>query len=264
MKLRSKPFKMAVFGAAVAVVFMSFLQTPHHITVWMAGDSTMADKQVKYYPETGWGMPFHWFFDSTVTVKNIAKNGRSTRTFIKEGLWKSIIDNAQPGDYVFIQFGHNDEVPTKASATTPDEYTANLIRFVQDVRSKNATPILLTPVSRRSFDATGKLTDTHQAYSALVVKVAQEQHVTLIDMNKDSQALLQKFGPDNSRLLYNHLAPGENPNYPNGKTDDTHFNELGARLMAQLVLNDIKELHLDLANRIVKSGNQATVNPQAK
>lgn len=103
----------------MVILLMSFLLPPDHITLYMAGDSTMSIKDVKAYPETGWGMPFKAFFDQTVTVDNKAKNGRSTKSFIAEGLWASIADNLNEGDYVIIEFGHNDEVPTKATYTPP-------------------------------------------------------------------------------------------------------------------------------------------------
>lgn len=217
----------------------------------MAGDSTMAIKEVKAYPETGWGMPFAYFFDSTVTVDNRAKNGRSTRTFISEGLWQKLIDDVQADDYVFIQFGHNDESKEKTDRyTTPDEYKANLIRFITETRNKKAIPVLLTPVTRRQFDSTGHIKETHLVYSLLVREVAKAQNVPLIDMDDKSKALLQKFGPENSKLLFMQLEPGEHPNYPDGRNDNTHFNELGARKIAQLALAGIKELHLELAERI--------------
>jgi lysophospholipase L1-like esterase len=237
----------------LALANVSFMLQPGHITVYLAGDSTMADKSVKALPETGWGMPFHAFFDSTVTVKNIAKNGRSTKSFIAEGLWSSISDNLKTGDYVLIQFGHNDEVPTKATYTPEADYKANLVRFITETRSKGGVPVLLTPVARRKFDKDGKVQGTHDVYSALVRTVAQEQNVPLIDLDKEAQVLIQKFGVDDSKMLFNHLTPGENPNYPDGKSDDTHFNELGARKVAEIVLADIKALKLDLANRIVIS-----------
>lgn len=216
----------------------------------MAGDSTMSVKEKKYYPETGWGMPFALFFDSSVTVINKAANGRSTRTFIEEGLWKSITDNLSEGDYVIIQFGHNDEVPTKKSATTPTEFKENLIRYVEDTRAKKAIPILMTPMARRSFDATGHIKGTHDEYAGITRDVAKEKNVLFIDMDIKSQALLQKMGAGNSALLFNHLLPGEHPNYPKGKEDNTHFNELGARKMAELVLSEIRNLNIDLAQRI--------------
>jgi len=179
-------------------------------------------------------------------------------------LWKSIIDNLHEGDYVFIQFGHNDEVPTKVTYTPEADYKANLINFIAQTRQKKANPVLITPVARRKFNPNGEVEETHAAYAAIVRKVAEEQNVPLIDLDKESQVAIQKLGPEISKMWYNHLAPGENPNYPDGKTDDTHFNELGARKMAQIVLNDIKQLHLSLAERIVKGQNAATVNPQAK
>ncbi len=221
------------------------------ITIWLAGDSTISIKETKAYPETGWGMPFVHFFDSTVSVKNIAKNGRSTRTFIAEKLWESIEKNLQEGDYVFIQFGHNDESKEKVDRyTTPEEYKSNLLKFVNETRTKKANPVLLTPVSRRKFKDTLQI-PTHEIYSALVKEVAKEQNVPLIDLDAKSMSLYQQFGSENSKLLFLQLKPGEHPNYPEGKTDNTHFNELGARLIAQLVLSGIRELKLELADRII-------------
>jgi lysophospholipase L1-like esterase len=247
-----------------AIVFAAFTLQPKHITVYLAGDSTMANKEVKTYPETGWGMPFKVFFDSTVTVANIAKNGRSTKSFITEGLWKSIIDKLQQGDYVLIQFGHNDEVPTKKTATTEVQFHDNLVLYVTETRAKQGIPVLITPVARRKFDAAGKIQGTHDVYSEIVRKVAAEQNVPLIDLDRESQAMLQKLGPDVSKMLYNHLDKGEHPNYPDGRADDTHFSELGARKMAEIVLNDIRLLKLDLANRIVPGSFPSTVPPAAK
>jgi len=222
------------------------------LKVYLIGDSTMSIKSVGTYPETGWGMPFVNFFDSTVVVDNRAQNGRSTRTFIDENRWSPVVEALKPGDYVFIQFGHNDEIPTKKSATTEQQFKNYLIKYVTDTRSKQAKPVLLTSVARRNFDEKGKIVGTHDVYAQIVRNVAKETNTPLIDMDVKSQKLLQEFGPDKSALLFNHLLPGENPNYPTGKIDDTHFNELGARLMAQLVLAEIKSLKLDLSNRIVK------------
>ena len=231
---------------------MAFVSPPEKIKVYLIGDSTMSIKEVKAYPETGWGMPFKYFFDSTVEVDNRAKNGRSTKSFIEEGLWKPVVENLKEGDYVFIQFGHNDEVKTKKTYTTEEEFKNNLIRYVTESRNKKANPVLLTPVARRKFDSTGKVEGTHDVYSAIVREVAKELKVPLIDLDKKSQALLQQMGEQNSALLFNQLEAGEHPNYPAGVKDNTHFNELGARKMAELVLAGIKELNLELAGRITK------------
>ena len=166
----------------LAIVAFSF-PAKKQIKIFLAGDSTCAIKETKAYPETGWGMPFVNFWDSTVTVVNRAKNGRSTKTFISEGLWKSIVDEAKEGDYLIIQFGHNDESKDKAERyATPDTFKMNLTRFINEARNKKATPILFTPVSRRKFDKEGNAIETHTAYSALTKEVAKEQNVLFFDL----------------------------------------------------------------------------------
>jgi lysophospholipase L1-like esterase len=238
----------------VFVTFCSFILPKEKQTkVYLIGDSTIAIKEVKAYPETGWGMPFAGFFDSTVIVDNRAKNGRSTRTFIEEGLWNPVVENLQEGDYVFIQFGHNDEVETKKSFTTKEQFTANLTRYVNETRAKKGLPVLLTPVARRKFDSAGKIVGTHDVYAELVRSVAKQLDVPLVDLDKKSGALLQQLGVEGSKLLFNHLQPNEHPNYPGGKIDDTHFSELGARKMATIVLAEIRNMKLDLANHIASA-----------
>jgi lysophospholipase L1-like esterase len=251
MNWRSKINTRAI--VLYAGILLAFSLPPaKKITVYLIGDSTMSIKPVKAYPETGWGMPFVYFFDSTVTVDNRAQNGRSTRTFMAENRWQPVVNNLQEGDYVFIQFGHNDEVKTKASYTTEEEFKNNLIKYVTDTRSRNAIPVLLTPVARRKFDSTGKLESTHELYSEIVRTTAREHNVPLIDLDRKSQALLQSMGVESSKLLFLQLKPGEHPNYPGGKDDNTHFNELGARMMAEIVLAEIRTLKLELADRITK------------
>lgn len=235
-----------------SIFLLSFaVAEKNKIKIFLAGDSTIAIKDTKAFPETGWGMPFVQFWDSTVTVVNKAKNGRSTKTFLSEGLWKSIMDEAKEGDYVIIQFGHNDEsVEKKERYSTPDTFKMNLARFIKETREKKAIPILFTPVSRRKFDKDGNAVETHKEYSALTREVAKEQSVLFIDLDEKSRALYQQFGPENSKLLFLQLQPGEHPNYPEGKNDNTHFNELGARLIAQIVLKELKGLNIELTDRV--------------
>lgn len=234
-------------------MLVAFVAPPKRkITVWLIGDSTMSVKDPKTYPETGWGMPFVYFFDSTVKVDNRAQNGRSTRTFMEEGRWQPVVDAMQEGDYVFVQFGHNDEVKTKKSYTTEEVFKSNLVKYITDTRSKKANPVLLTPVARRSFDSAGHVTGTHDVYAQIVRDVAKENNVPLIDLDKEGQALYQQWGVEKSKLLFNQLAPGDHPNYPQGKEDNTHFNELGARMIAQIVLKNIRSLNLELVERVRK------------
>ncbi|MNL26772.1 Rhamnogalacturonan acetylesterase RhgT [compost metagenome] len=171
---------------------------------------------------------------------------------MNEGRWKEVTDSLNAGDYVFIQFGHNDEVKTKPTYTTEAEFKTNLLQYVNETIKAKATPILLTPVARRSFDANGKVRDTHELYSQIVRDVAREKGIALIDLDKRSMALLQQFGVENSKFLFNKLDPGQNPNYPAGIDDNTHFNEFGARRIAELVLLEIKRIRPELAGRIVR------------
>ena len=220
------------------------MQTATAPQVFMAGDSTMAIKEPSAYPETGWGVPFATFFNDSTKVVNLAKNGRSTRTFISEGLWQQVTNNLHAGDYVFIQFGHNDEVPSKVDRyTTSEQYQANLNSFIQDVEQAQANVILMTPVIRRKFGNDGKLTPTHP-YAQLVREVALEHpEIVFIDMQKITHDYFEAMSPEASALRFMHLEPGLNPNYPDGRSDDTHYNELGAREAAQLVLLELKRIN---------------------
>jgi lysophospholipase L1-like esterase len=236
-----------------SALFMAFTMPPQKVKVWLIGDSTMSIKETKAYPETGWGMPFAYMFDSSVVVDNRAKNGRSTKSFMAEGLWQPVVDHLNEGDYVFIQFGHNDEGKEKVGRyTTPDEFKANLVKYVTETKSKKAIPVLITPVSRRTFDDKGQIKESHPVYADAVREVAKQLNVPLIDLDEKSKVLLQQFGPENSKYLFNYLEANEHPNYPEGRQDNTHFNELGARKMAEVVLAEIRNLKLDLADRIVK------------
>ena len=224
----------------------------HPITVHLAGDSTMAPKAAEKRPETGWGEMLQARFDSQdVRIVNHARNGRSTRTFITEGRWDALASSLRRGDYVLIQFGHNDAVKEKVDRYTPPaDYRANLVRFVRETRAKGGTPILLTPVVRRRFDASGALVDSHGEYPEIVRSVAAEHGVPLFDMERESARVVRDHGPDRSRRFFLHLGAGEHPNYPSGVTDDTHFSPLGARVMAGLFLEGLGGLSPDLARQM--------------
>lgn len=244
--------KMFVDCLIFSLFIIGMVYEPEPVTLYLVGDSTMSEKEVEAYPETGWGMPFQYYFDGEVAIKNHARNGRSTRTFLEEDHWEPILTNLKKGDYVFIQFGHNDEVQSKEQSTTPEEFQANLAKYVTETESRGGQPVLLTPITRRHFDEDGQLIDTHRQYSELMRDVARELEVPLIDMDQRSQKLLKALGPEKSAFLYLHLEAGQNLNYPDGVEDNTHFSELGARMMAELALKGIRDLNLDLASHIPK------------
>lgn len=239
--------KISVMGFVLAVLGTNMMgQRP--VKIFLAGDSTMAEKLPEKRPETGWGEKLGAFFrPATVKVDNRAANGRSTKTFISEGRWQRIIDDLGKGDYVFIQFGHNDSSKEKGERyAPPDEYRANLERFVKEVRAKGGGPVLLTPAMRRRFDKDGKFYDTHGEYPGIVRSVAKELKVPLIDMHRASEALIVKYGVEGSRQLFLQLKPGVHENYPNGVEDNTHFSPLGAEEMAKAAVGGINGLKIGL------------------
>jgi len=243
-----KPLLVGLF-----FVIVSFVPPKKKINVWMIGDSTMCIQPRDRSPVTGWGTPFEDFFDSTVTVMNKARGGRSSRTFISEGRWQNVYDSLEDGDYVLMQFGHNDEAkePQYSDRYTPvPDYKRNLVKFITEARSKKANPVLVTPVTRMVFDSQGNIQETHKEYSAAVWEIGKQYNVPVIDLDAKSRELLQEFGPKWSKVLFMQLDTLENPHYPVGRKDNTHFNEYGARRMAQLVLAEIRKLKLELAERI--------------
>lgn len=214
--------------------------------LYLIGDSTMAHKPDQEYPERGWGQLLPLFFDSTIIIENHAKNGRSTRSFIYEGRWDSILSTLKQGDFVVIQFGHNDGVETKIGRhATPDEYRYNLSKFIIDTQNKDAYPILCTPIARRNF-VYGVLTDTHGIYPEIAREVAAQQNIPLIDMHAASFQLLTQLGDEGSLSLFLQIPPGVFETLPEGKIDNTHLSENGAIEISKLFVDGIKKQNISL------------------
>ncbi|BDU15223.1 rhamnogalacturonan acetylesterase [Lysobacter auxotrophicus] len=224
-----------LFTALVSFALLAPARAAPPVTIHLAGDSTMSVKRAEKRPETGWGeFLAEQFPPGTVVVDNRAMNGRSTRTFLSEGRWDALLESTKPGDIVLIQFGHNDQSIEKPDRYTPPaDYARNLGRFVADVRTKHATPVLLTPVARRRFDDEGRLVPSHGGYPDLVRALAAREGVALIDMERRSSAVLQEAGVEASKALFLWLSPGEHANYPQGVQDSTHFSPKGAARMAR-------------------------------
>ena len=240
-------FATAVLIILICVAFAWSQKRP--ITIYIAGDSTAANKLPGKRPETGWGEMLQKHFDEKkVRVENHAQNGRSTKTFISEGRWQAIVAKLKKGDFVFVQFGHNDQSKEKGERyTPPEDFRKNLLRFINDVRSKKANIVLLTPVMRRKFGKEGNFIDQHPAeYPEAFRTIAKEQHLPLIDMHRKSEAVIKRYGIEGSRSLFLQLKAGENANYPNGVEDNSHFVPKGADEMADLVVEGIKENKLSL------------------
>lgn len=238
-------------------------------TIFIIGDSTAAKKDLsKGSPERGWGMALQCYFDEAfIRVDNHAVNGRSSKSFIGEGRWKQVLDKLQPGDYVIIQFGHNDEKPGETRHTDPGStFDYTLAKYVRETREKGGIPVLMNPVVRRNFakkqvssagddeslrNTTFKdganvqegdsLVDTHGLYAVAPRDVAQRMNCLFVDANKITHDLEQSLGVEKSKKLHMWYKPGEHPALPKGRQDNTHYNIYGAHQVAKLLADALCE-----------------------
>lgn len=221
-------------------------------TLHLAGDSTLANKKDPGYPERGWGQPFRALVRPPLRLVNHAVNGRSTKSFRDLGHWATLLHQLQPGDWVLLEFGHNDarkDDPTRYTDPAAD-FPANLRRYIAEIRAHGANPVLATPVVRRHWDKAGGLLDDHGAYLVAVRQVAAAERVPLLDMEAATRRLLTGLGPEKSRKLFLIYAPGEHPRLPEGKNDNTHFNAEGAQAVARLAAEEMKRLNLPFADAL--------------
>ncbi|MFZ0596951.1 MAG: rhamnogalacturonan acetylesterase [Flavobacterium sp.] len=224
-------------------------------TIYTIGDSTMANKKdPDKNPEHGWAQVLQPFFKDNFVVENKAVNGRSTKSFINEKRWDSIYKKLKKGDYVLIEFGHNDEkIEDSTRYTNPHTtYRYNLIKFISESREKGAIPILLTSIARRNFNEKGVLVPTHGDYPLETRLTAQEYKVPFIDLEYYTEQLEQYYGPEKSKQLHLHFKAGENTYYDKDKADDTHLSLKGASAVAQIVVNQIKLLNDPSAEKLKK------------
>jgi lysophospholipase L1-like esterase len=227
----------------------------NRITVYLAGDSTVSNYDDSLAPRAGWGQVFDRLFDDKIVVKNEASSGRSSKSFIDEGRLDSILNQMEKGDYLFIQFGHNDEkVEDPARYTEPHTtYKSYLKQYIDGARAKGATPVLVTPVERRRFTTEGMARDSHGEYPAAMKELGLEENVPVIDLTAKSKTFFQQLGSEGTKDIFLWLDAGENVNYPNGVQDNTHFQESGAEEIARLVLEGIEENRLvPLRNHMIK------------
>ncbi|MCI4590940.1 rhamnogalacturonan acetylesterase [Sphingobium sp. BYY-5] len=245
--------KVAAVLAALLAPLPAFATQPGD-TILIASDSTAANYRSGNYPQTGWGMMLSCGLSPEVRVSNHAMGGRSTRTFLSEGRWEKLLGEVTPGDTVLIQFGHNDANRAKPERWAPaqTDYRNNLLRFIWDVRTAGGTPVLVTPVARRSFGPDGKAKADFAAYSAVMRELAASTHTPLIDLESLSRAWVDRAGTEASKAYFLHYRPEDHaPGFPKGVKDDTHFSELGARNVANLVAGGLKSLNLPISVKVL-------------
>lgn len=213
------------------------------VTVFLIGDSTVANKPYRVSnPERGWGQVLQLYMDGSITVENHALNGRSTKSFRDEGHWEKVRTRIKPGDYVIIEFGHNDQkVNSPDRYADPDvEFPSQLRQYIAETREKGGIPVLATPIVRRKFDEMGDLVETHGRYPNVVRQVAKQENVPLLDMHARTRELLMEWGPERSKTLFLHLMPGQYEAKPKGAADDTHLSGTGAFKLCDLAVAEMK------------------------
>lgn len=264
--------RKSLFLLTLLCCLATYAQKP---TIFTIGDSTMANKKLDGGAlERGWCQMLPGFLSEDIVVDNHAQNGRSSKSFIDEGRWQAVLDLMKPGDYLFIQFGHNDEKPRADRHTDPGTtFDANLSRFVNEARAKGAIPVLFNSIVRRKFatiaDADAvknavmeddtrpeagesqqqfgdKLIDTHGAYLDSPRNVAKQLNVPFVDMNKITKDLVEAAGPEDSKKYFLWVKPGEIVAYPKGREDDTHLNVYGGRVFAKATIDAIVEVEPSL------------------
>lgn len=210
--------------------------------LFLLGDSTCAEKEADKRPETGWGMVMQPLLGTSFTVVNLALNGRSTKSFLQEGVFDRCLRALHADDVVMIQFGHNDSKEDEERHTDPwTTYQGNLAFMAEQVRQKGACPILLTPICRRRFADDGVLVQTHGDYPSAMIALAKGRGYAVFDLTQETFQILTHLGAEASKQLFLHLKPLEHPNYPEGVADDTHLNEVGARVVARRVLRFLSQ-----------------------
>ena len=215
---------------------------PSEPVIYLAGDSTVVDQY--YEPWAAWGQMLPRFFLPGVVIANHAESGETTRAFVGEKRLAKIMTTMKPGDYLFIQFAHNDMKP---NAVPLEDYKKLLIDYIAQTRAKGATPVLVTPMNRRTFDADGKITNSFGAYPDAVREVAAAQKVALIDLNAMSKTLFETMGPEGTLKAFMHFPADSFPGQTAAISDDTHFNSYGAYELARCIVHGIREDRLPIA-----------------
>jgi lysophospholipase L1-like esterase len=229
--------------------------------VYLAGDSTVVDQY--YEPWAAWGQMLPRFFLPGIVIANHAESGETTRSFVAEHRLEKIMTTIKPGDYLFLQFAHNDMKP---GAVSLDDYKRLLTDYIAQTRAKAATPVLVTAMNRRTFDDAGKITNSFGPYPDAMREIAAEQKVTLIDLNAMSKTLFEVMGPEGTLKAFMHYPADSFPGQTEAISDDTHFNSYGAYELARCIVHGIREANLPLTKFLdpnIPDFNPANPDPQS-
>ncbi|MGN7758155.1 rhamnogalacturonan acetylesterase [Chryseobacterium sp. 22532] len=225
-------------------------------TIYLTGDSTVVD--ALYEPWASWGQMLPYFFvPKEVVIANYAESGETLKAFVDRHRIDKIWNKIKPGDYLFIQFGHNDQ---KSGNSTTSGYRKRLKEWIQKAKQLGAIPVLVTSMNRRVFDENNKIVNTLDDYPTAMREIAKEENVFLIDLNLMSQTLFEAMGAENSKKAFVYYPANSYPNQPDALADDTHFNTYGAYELAKCVVKSIVEQKLPLSKFVSK--NYIKFDPQ--
>lgn len=233
-------------------------------TIYWAGDSTVKQNDFSTYPQTGIGQGMSLYLKKEIRILNYAENGRSTKSFLEEGLFLPIEQRIHEGDFLFIQFGHNDEKPDPSRHTDPyTTYQENLLYMIRTAQRHNARPVLITPLYRRLFDENGILIEhTHLDYPDAMKALAQSYSIPCIDLCEASRQLLIKTGNEASKRWFMYFDASIYKNYPDGSRDNTHLVYDGAVTMAGLIADSLQGLGDMYQSLLLDPGKQLSQKDQ--
>lgn len=217
------------------------------------GDSTMQYNNIYRYPQFGWAQVLPIFLKPCYEVLDLARNGRSTKSYLKQGRFADLLERLDAGDYVICQFGHNDAVKDNPiKYTSPyEDYTSNLKYFAEEVMKKGANIIFATPITKHNF-VNGVCIESHGEYSKAMIKLCQENNYTLVDLDSLTRNLYNKLGEEESKKFHMIFGPNIFPNYLDGLNDHTHLRFEGAIMVASLFVEEVKRQNLALKDCFLK------------
>lgn len=236
-------------GSAPKVQLLDITKTDTIPTVFLCGNSTVVDQDNE--PWASWGQMLPRFFDKDVCVANYAESGESSNTFISARRLEKIASQMKAGDYIFVEFGHNDEKQRGDDKGPYKHFQKALRQYITLARTKGATPVLITPTQRRKFDNAGHLIDTHGEFPNAIKALAREEGVALIDLQQMTTLLFEALGDEQSKKAFVHYPARTFKGQTKAFEDNTHFNPYGAYQIAKCIVEGIRNADLPLANHIV-------------
>lgn len=240
------------FSSMAAVRAVELKRVPRLHTLFLAGDSTVTDQPSGQFPYAGWGQMIGAYLTSGLAVSNHARSGRSSKSFITEDRLNRIWKDIKPGDYLFVQFAHNDEKDNEGGTLPYTTYHQYLMEYIAGARERGAIPVLVAPMHRRFFEESGEVRNTHGEYIEAMHQLAEREQVPFLDLAAKSKVYFEELGPERTKEIFFWAEPGQYANFPEGAQDNTHFTVMGGMAIAGLVAECIRETDLPALSSLLR------------